>query len=342
MVAVSRIVLVLLVVGAASVACAKPAPKSIEVLRDEDRQVSLELIGEIEGGPGFSAELYAYDSAGLRVHAMVARPSGPPPEDGWPVLVANHGHHPDPPRYGITAEGKDHRPGDYYRRIPELFVAKGYLVVMPDFRGHNNSEGIEFTEGMLESAYYAEDVLNLLAGLGEIRGADANNIFMWGHSMGGEVTLRTLVATDRIIAASMWSSVGGDIWDQSYYYSRYEDPSAPDSSDIDKSVITRLRGRIAELDDAFAPSSVEPYNYLDNLTTPIIIHHSIGDRGAAYKWSEQLAKELYMRDKRYEFWTYPGDAHLFTGVDLQTAVGRDAEFFAKARSTGTSESPLSN
>ena len=62
---------------------------------------------------------------------------------------------------------------------------------------------------------------------------------MWGHSMGGEVTLRSLLATSRVKAASIWSSVGGDIWDQSYYYSRYENPQAPDSSETPKSITAR-------------------------------------------------------------------------------------------------------
>lgn len=308
-------------------ACAKPVPKSIDELRSAERNVSLSYVRDIEGGEKYSATLHSYTSAGLKVHALVARPRGEQPADGWPVLVANHGHHPEPPKYGITADGKDWRPGDYYRRIPELFTAAGFLVVMPDFRGHNDSEGFEFTEGMLESAYYTEDVLNLLAGLDDIDGIDRDAVFMWGHSMGGEVTLRSLLATDRVKGASMWSSVGGDIWDQSYYYSRYDNQTAPDSSDIDKYVITRLRGRIEALDDEFDTESVEPYRYLDDLRTPIIIHHSAGDRGAAYKWSERLAKELYMLDKAYEFWSYEGKDHLFAGEMLELAVARDVAFF---------------
>ena len=308
-------------------ACSKPAPKGIDELRAASNDTELVLVGEIDGGPGFDAFLYAYDSAGLRVHAMVAMPQTRVPDEGFPVLIANHGHHPDPPNYGITADGKDWRPGDYYRRIPELFVAKGFAVVMPDYRGHNNSEGFEFTEGMLESSYYTEDVLNLVAGIDDLPNIDADKLFMWGHSMGGEVTLRALLATDRVRAASMWSSVGGDIWDQSYYYSRYEDPAAPDSSETPKSVIERLRGRLAEFGGDFDYSVAEPLLHLDYLETPIIIHHSVGDRGAAYKWSERLAKELYMRGKRYEFISYAGDDHLFQDTDLETAVDRDAEFF---------------
>ena len=81
-------------------ACSKPPPKSIDELRAEDRDVSLSLVGEVRGGTGYSAQLYSYNSAGLKVHALVATPDEPRPESGYPVLVANHGHHPDPPNYG--------------------------------------------------------------------------------------------------------------------------------------------------------------------------------------------------------------------------------------------------
>ena len=322
-----RTLLTIVLLLIAATACSKPAPRSIEELRSEARDVELSLVGEIDDGAGYSAFLYSYESAGLKVHALVAIPDEPMPEGGFPILIANHGHHPEPKKYGITVAGKDWRPGDYYRRIPELFAAQGFMVVMPDFRGHNNSEGFEFTEGMLESSYYTEDVLNLLAGLASLANGDQDSIFMWGHSMGGEVTLRALVATERIRGASMWSSVGGDIWDQSYYYSRYSDPVAYDSSETPKSVIERLRGRVAALDDKFDYQDSEPLLHLDGLKTPIIIQHAVGDRGAAYKWSEQLAKELYMRGKQYEFWSYPGDDHLFQDEMMELAVDRDVKFF---------------
>jgi dipeptidyl aminopeptidase/acylaminoacyl peptidase len=325
-----RVLLAIILVAGSVGACAKPAPKSIDEMRAAPRDVSLKFERDFAGGPGFGASLYSYRSAGLKVHAMIAHPNVSVPDGGFPVVIFNHGHHPEPQKYGITAEGENHRPGDYYRSIPELFVARGYLVVVPDYRGHSNSEGLEFTEGMLGSSYYTEDVLNLIAGLQDIEGINHEALFMMGHSMGGEVTFRALLATDKIKAASMWSSVGGDIWDQSYYYSRYEEPAAPDSSETDKVVVTRLRGRIAELDGDFNYDSVEPYLHIENLQTPIIIQHSVGDRGAAYKWSEKLAKELYVRGKRYEFWSVAGDKHLFSREDMEKASDRDVAFFRSA------------
>ena len=322
---VARQFLVVVLTAVVGAACANPAPKTIEQLRAGNFDVELVRIGPVKGGEGFDAYLVAYESGGLGVHALVAVPEGL--QDKAPVLVANHGHHPDPPRYGITADGTDWRPGDYYRQIPALFTREGFIVVMPDFRGHSSSEGAEFTEGMLESAYYTEDVVTLLSALDQIEFADTDNVFMWGHSMGGEISLRSVVISDRIKGASMWSSVGGDIWDQSYYYSRYENPHAPDSSDVDKPVVTRLEAQIADLSGPYDTDSNEPLNYLQSLQTPLIIHHSVDDTGAAYKWSVELAEELYRLGKKYEFYSYPGSDHLFTGDALNAAVERDAQFF---------------
>ena len=306
---------------------AKPPPLSIDDLRAKTFDTRLEFVRPVKGGDSFDAHLVSYTSAGLKVHAMIATPRRDKPVGGFPVLVANHGHHPDPPRYGITAEGVDWRPGDYYRAIPQLFAAMGFLVVMPDYRGHSDSEGLEYTDGMLESLYCTEDVLALLAAINDIADADPRNVFMWGHSMGGEVTLRALLATDVVRGASLWSSVGGDIWDQAFYYSRYRDPRATDSAEHAKEVIDKLREDLASLDGPFVLKRGEPLRYLEHLTAPIIIQHAIGDRGAAYDWSARLAKELYLRSHPYEFHTYAGKDHLFTGADLEQAAKRDEAFF---------------
>jgi len=181
------------------------------LLAQADQATRLERLGPIDGGSSFSAYLLAYRHAGLRLYALVAVPLTPPPPQGYPVLVANHGFHPDPPRYGITPEGRDWRPGNYYRPVPAAYTAAGFLVIMPDYRGHNASEGREFTTGPLAVANYAEDVAAVLTAIGTIDGADARNLFMWGHSMGGPVTIKAALAVARskviVRGASLWSTV---------------------------------------------------------------------------------------------------------------------------------------
>jgi dipeptidyl aminopeptidase/acylaminoacyl peptidase len=163
----------------------------------------------LDSGPSFSAYLVSYESDGLKVHAMVAVPDAELPPGGFPVVIANHGYVPDPRKHGITAEGRDSRPGDYYRSVPELFASRGFLVVLPDYRGHNSSEGYEqIAEQNRESiGLYARDVIALMHLLAEIEHADMDNVFMWSHSMGGAVSLRAQLKTSLVKAASYWSTM---------------------------------------------------------------------------------------------------------------------------------------
>ena len=308
-------------------ATALPAPLSIDELRETDFSASLRFERELEAGPGYAAHLVSYQSSGLTVFAMVAVPDGERPDAGFPVIVANHGFHPDPPLYGFTADGVDARPGDYYRPIPELYAQHGFLVIMPDYRGHNASEGLAYTEGFLATGYYSEDVLALLPGLADIEEADTRNVFMWGQSLGAEVSLRALLATDRVRGAALWSGVGGEIWDQAYYYQRYEDRLAYDGSDVGNRRIEELRQDMAALDEPYDWTTREPLRYLRYLQAPVVIHHAVGDTGAPYHWSERLAKELYLLGHPYRFYSYPGSEHFFQGERLAEAVERDIEYF---------------
>ncbi|MEO0617048.1 MAG: alpha/beta fold hydrolase [Pseudomonadota bacterium] len=199
----------------AAQACAadpRPPPMSIDALREHVFDVTLERVRPLEAEAGYSAYLVAYEHAGLKLHAMVAVPDTPAPAAGFAVVVANHGYVPDPRRYGITSGGVDARPGDYYRSVPGLFATRGFLTVIPDYRGHNSSEGFAFVDPQDDQSvdYYAEDVAALLSSIDQLEQADANNVFFWSHSMGGSVALRVLLATDDVRAASFWATMNVD------------------------------------------------------------------------------------------------------------------------------------
>jgi dienelactone hydrolase len=314
---------------------ARQAAPTLDQLRRGAPAAALTLERELEPGPGFTAYLVSYPSAGLRVYALVAVPTAAMPARGFPVLVANHGTHPNPPRYGFTADGRDSRPGDYYRSVPALYAAQGFVVVMPDYRGHNVSQGGEYARGFLASNYYAEDVLALLSGLPSLAKTDARNVFMWGHSLGGEVTLKALLATDRVRGASLWSTVGGDAWEQAYYYStRKRDDQPFDSSVLDKDAILALRRDIEQQGPAWDVRGTEPLPRLGDLRTPLILHHARGDEGAPFEWSRELAQELYRHGKPYVFHAYEGADHFFAEPDRRRAAERDAAFFRSLMVTG--------
>lgn len=195
-------------------ACAErttQAPLSIAELRLVPR-AALTHERQLDESASFTAYLVSYRYAGLRLSAMVAVPKTAMLAGGYPVVIANHGYVPEPPRYGITATGVDSRPGDYYRSVPELFASRGFLVVLPDYRGHNTSEGFEYIDPQDDRSilYYAEDVVALMSALEDVGQADLDKVFMWSHSMGGPVSLRAMLATNIVKASSFWATMNLD------------------------------------------------------------------------------------------------------------------------------------
>ena len=266
----------------------QPTPLTMGELADLELDTRLELVRPLDDGPSFNAFLFAYEHSGLRLHALVAVPKMADTKlSATPVVLANHGYVPDPRRYGITAEGIDSRPGDYYRSIPELFTSRGFLVVMPDYRGHNSSDGFEQIDPQTDDSFllYGEDVVALLAGISDLRrhqlGADLDNIFMWSHSMGGIVSMRVLLATDTVRASSFWSTMN-------------------------------------------VYSFAEHYSGIDG---PVILQHSRDDSTTPVGNSEQIVAALSAIDHPHEFHVYDSADHLFDEMDRNTAADRDAEFF---------------
>ena len=147
--------------------------------------------------------LITYRNDGLRLSALIVKPKHA--ARPLPILIANHGFHPDPPRYGFINSQLNERPGKYYGAIPTAFARRGFAVIMADYRGHNTSEGYEFTRLPNAPDLYATDVLALLSALSIIDGLRTDCIFVWGHSMGAHVSLRTIVSHEGIRAVSLWS-----------------------------------------------------------------------------------------------------------------------------------------
>lgn len=242
---------------------------------------------ELDAGDGFRAYLVSYQSAGLKVHALIAEPTTKVPDGGFPVVIANHGYVPDPKRYGITADGRNSRPGDYYRSVPGLYTSRGFLVVMPDYRGHNDSEGYELIRDQGKGPMsrfveqYAEDVLALMSCIDDLDNANPDKVVLWSHSMGGGVAMRVLLSSGLARAATFWATMPLD----------------------------DLESRI------------------DELQASMIIHHAAGDVATSVMNSQRLAADFERLGQPHVLHIYEGDDHFFEGSQRQMAADRDVDFF---------------
>lgn len=306
------------------------APLSIAGLQQRTFESELTYEKALVGTEKYDSQLWAYHSDSLKIYALVNKPKTKRPERGFPILIFGHGFHPEPKKYGISTQtGKDWRPGDYYRGIPETYAAKGYLVVTPDYRGHNISEGFDYTKtSYLASTYYAIDVLNLIAGLPNLKEGDLNKIYYLGHSMGGDVGLKMLLATNKIKAASLWAPVSATTLEQALYYGKYYDENG-DKTDTQKmsEYMSKMEIVIQNLPFEFDIDKSDAIHYIQDLKTPLIIHHARSENSVPYIWSESLAAKLFKHQKQFEFYAYDSNKHLFQGKNRLKAVERDITFF---------------
>ena len=305
-------------------------PISVSGLRQlaETKPVEFKLEYKREDLQGIQRQVVSFNVDGLRQFALVLQPQGPAPKNGWPTLLINHGHHPNPPQYGRVESGETDRPGDYYRALPLAFARQGFLVLVPDFRGHNDSEGAEFAHGQLESNWYSRDSIVAFRALDSLPGASRQNRFMWGHSMGGAVTLRAILALGPSVkAARIWSSATTDSLKAALYYSLNQ-AGIKDSLTTSKPALEILQTQIMALPFEYISSQGDTSRFINELNTPLNIHHSILDlKSTPYHWSVELAGELLTANKPYNFYSYEGDRHLFESENLSIAIQRDVTFF---------------
>src|SRR4030095_7592772 len=149
----------------------------------------------LDPGLNYSRYYVSYLSEGLKIYALMTVPNGQKPPTGWPVVIFNHGYIP-PAVYRTTQR---------YIAYVDQIAQSGYIVFKSDYRGHDRSEGQ--AGGVYTEPNYSIDVLNAIASVKRYPDADPNRIGMWGHSMGGYITLRSMVVTQDIKVGVIWAGV---------------------------------------------------------------------------------------------------------------------------------------
>lgn len=315
-------------------------PYTIEGLREHDYQSGEINVGEIlEETDLYTRYAIDYPSDGLTITGIMQVPKAG--KEPYPVIVMNHGFF---SRYiYISGDGTD--------RAAEFLNRHGYLTLSSDYRSWGASE-------VSSSLFYSGlviDVINLMNAIPSIPEADPDRIGMWGHSMGGGVTLKILTidpflsgasqqasqVEGRIKAAVLYSTVSADDadiigrWGPGCVgdYLAGEKLYGCNSSDI--LPLDLPPGLIQAYKDATKDAAllrqVAALHYLDDVSAPVQIHYGTSDgqvfSGTPPEWSQKAYDGFIKAGKQAELFAYEGEGHSFFADQWWAFMERSTHFF---------------
>ena len=234
--------------------------------------------------------------------------------DSFPVVILLHGYV-NPADYELLA---------YTTRYADELAEAGYMVFHPSYRHHplDPADPPAENENIFRIAY-AVDALNLLGHIesgsrnptGPLRRADANNIHLFGHSMGGGIAQRLLtVRPQSFRAAVLYGSMSGD-----------------EARNYEK--IRKWGGERAWEKEVYAHpdtiQAVSPIYYMDRWRTPVSIHHGTNDELVPVEWSQELCQNLKNLRHPVECFDYTNYPHTFYGAADAVFIERVITFFKR-------------
>ncbi len=253
-----------------------------------------ETLSTLSKEGNYESFIISYPSDNLKIYGRMNVPDGDGP---FPVIILNHGYF----------NQSSFQSGDGTQTMADILARQGYLTLASDYRGFGKSENdAQGSRG--HNPNYAIDILNLIASLKSLPKADVNKIGMWGHSMGGEVSLRTVEVTDKVKALVLWAPTSARASDNANFYGGRRNSTAPSNPNLE---------------------SVSPINYLKYIQAPISLHQGLADTEVKPEWSKSLNDALKKEGKNVEYFEYEGQDHNFRNLGWDTISPRTVDFFDK-------------
>lgn len=238
-----------------------------------------------------------------KTSGLINIPTG---EGPFPIIVMYRGYV-DQKQYFI-GEGTQH--------AAEYFAQNGFITVAPDFLGYADSdpEAGNIFESRFQSYVTA---INTLKSVHSIAKWDKKNIFVWGHSNGGQIALTILEETGVGYPTVLWAPVSKPFPYSILYYT-------DESSDHGK----LIRSELAKFEETYDVELFSLTNYLNRINAPIQIHQGTNDDAVPVAWSDTLDNLLKTLKIDITYVKHPGADHNMT-PSWQTAATQSLNFYTQ-------------
>lgn len=306
-----------------------PAPMpfrdvTIPYLREKTYKSKLGNLEKAYENEDYTAYLTSYTSDGLKINGLLTVPRSRQGETQdekkkYPAIVFIHG-------YILPSQYQTN--GTSYSSYVDYLARNGFVVFKIDLRGHGESEG-EASGGHYGSDYVI-DTLNAYAALESSEFVNPKAIGLWGHSMAGNIVVRSMAAKTDIPAVVIWAGAV-------YSYLDFRKYGISDSSYRPPEMSTERQRKREKLFKAHGQPSknspfwkqVAPTNYLQDLKGAVALHHAVNDPVVNIGYSRDFIKLLDKTSVPHELYEYDSGGHNITGVSFTQAMERTVEFFKK-------------
>jgi len=257
----------------------KPAEIQIgKVLKEDTKFTSYEF--SMKFSPDLSNNLKT-------ISGLINIPKGTGP---FPIVVMFRGYI-DPTQYFI---------GEGTQPAASVLASNGFITVAPDFLGYGDSD--KEAENVFESRFQTfTTAITTLKSISSIKNWDGKDIFIWGHSNGGQIALTTLEITGVNYPTVLWAPVSKPFPYSILYYT-------DDASDGGKF----LRKQLSDFENDYDTDLYSLTKYLGNIKAPLQLNQGTADESVPLAWSDLLTKNLKESTISAEYIKYPGADHNLT------------------------------
>lgn len=278
----------------------------------------LKIVQTLHPGLNSTRYIVLYQSDGLKLFGLLTVPTGPKPAGGWPVILFNHGY--IPPRQYSAEES--------YATFVTPFASSGFIVFKPDYRGNGNSPGTPVQP--YTSSDYLTDSMNALSSVKLYTDANPQKIGVFGHSMGGNISLHELVISPDVKAGVIMTGVVGDESGLLAWWDRRFAVKSIVGNDLDTYYVIKNMVSDHGTPDT-NPSywnAIDPTKFITDISAPVQIQVGTNDTVVPPSFSSSLRDLLQNAGKPVEYHEYFGADHNLT-PDTSQALKTAVAFFAK-------------
>ncbi len=290
---------------------------TIPFLRSRSYSSELGEMSVYKKSANYTSYLTSYDSDGLKINGLLTVPNNDFGQK-HPAIVFVHGYI-APTIYKTTEK---------YVEYVDYLARNGYVVFKIDLRGHGESQGE--ANGAYYSGDYVIDTINAYKALESADFVDKGKIGLWGHSMAGNVALRTAAVLKNIPATAIWAGAGFTYTDLLAYRISDNSYRPPEQNTQRATRRQELRNTYGDFD----PNSdfwklVPGANYLRDFLGVIGLFHSADDDVVSVEYSRNLKKLLDEAQVENEYHEYGSGGHNISGSNFGRAMQTTVNFFDK-------------